>query len=364
MVNAGAVYCMNDYNNFEWWTNNDENTPNFDKAPVWYPPKVPDLLEEVHKKNVTHIKSPFHHLRYPHEFKNKEYYKYNECVDEEPTDSPKEPVSEPFSPTQETRNLNVQLQAPRRRVQTYREYFDKKSLRKRIYDGEIAFYDDFVEMEIARDYCRIFDKPFNVPRHDWGGENYFFGEKIVDEALETQEEDEIPVASEPSSRTEVEPVAPKLKECDLKIMSSTNLSETKKRELLKGEIPSLFSTQGEFVKKKKDKWISFHNLRTYAYMIDSVTRCPPLHVQMQNILQTGWKSQSKNSFYYEDSTSSETFQDPYSLTKEQIEQANSILKERKNPVSDEIPDVNKLVKIKKYSINENCSTVGGGRYQI
>lgn len=349
---------MNDFTNLEWWENHEAKTVDNVEEPLWSPPKLPNLLEAVHKRNVTHIKSPFHHLRYPHEFKTKEYYKYKECVDEKPADSPEEPIPEP--PVVETKKLNVQLEPPRQHNHAYLEYFKKKSLRKRIYDGEVAFYEDYVEAEIARDYCRLFGKPFRVPRHDWGGENYFFGEKVIDQELETQR-DEIQEEAEPP--VEIEPVTPKLRDCDLRIMSSTNLSETKKQELLKGEIPSLFPAQQEFVQRKKNRWISFHNLRTHAYMIDSVTKCPLLHVQLQKTLQTGWKSQPKKSLHYHETVEPEPV-NPYALTREQIERANAILKERMTPVPEDIPDVGKLVKSKKYGINENCSTVGGGRYLV
>lgn len=55
---------------------------------------------------------------------------------------------------------------------------EKKSLRQRIYDGEVMFYEDYIEQLAVKDYEHFFKKPYEIKRKDEGGKNYFYGKKL------------------------------------------------------------------------------------------------------------------------------------------------------------------------------------------
>ncbi|UKK01343.2 hypothetical protein MACK_002156 [Theileria orientalis] len=354
----------NEETEVKWWEEpEDSEEPGPDYS--WSPPKVVDLVRNVHINRTTHIKAPFHHRRYPYEFKTKEYFKYKADTNDKlkDTETPANEGAKTEKDSSDKPKMNVELNPVKREDPTYRRLFKNKSLRQRIYDGEVFFYDDYLEYNIAKDYCRLFGRPFDIPRQDWGGQNFHFGKKIPDRRLD---EEQVEILKRDTIRSLVKEEANEVSETDALIMSSNYLDDFKRNELLKGEIPSLFENSSSVIKQRprKDRWVSFHNLKNYGLMIDSVTKCPLIHVQLQSAFQVGWNPHLKSTVLDQSEALDGKAVDPYSVSEEQMEKVRAALSEKKKVVEEPLPDITKLFKSKSYGINENCYTIGGGRYRI
>lgn len=204
-----------------------------------------------------------------------------------------------------------------------------------------------------------------MPRHDWGGGDFFFGEHVPSdhhkngpeldqegtEQKETAEPDEAPV---------------KHRQVDALILADTTLDPKKREELLNGEIGSIFSKMSfNAVRQRhpKDRLVSYHHLRTYACMIDSVTKCPLIHVELQSALKQGWSPEQESAKMQAKQRPASNVHDPYAVTPEQISRANDILASRRKPKMEASPMVNMLVS-RRRGLNKEAIQVGGGRYQV
>ncbi|UVC54305.1 hypothetical protein MACJ_003842 [Theileria orientalis] len=355
----------NEESEVKWWEepeDSEEPVPDYS----WSPPKVVDLVRNVHINRTTHIKAPFHHRRYPYEFKTEEYFKYKADADDKlnDTEKPAKEGAKSEKDGSDVPKMNLELNPVKREDPTYRKFFKNKSLRQRIYDGEVFFYDDYLEYNIAKDYCRLFRRPFDIPRQDWGGQNFHFGKKLPDRRLV---EEQVEILKRDSMRSMAKEEVNEMSETEALIMSSKYLDDFKRKELLKGEIPSLFENNSSVTKQRprRERWVSYHNLKNYGLMIDSVTKCPLIHVQLRSAFQMGWNPHPKSSILdqSEAHTNGKTV-DPYLVSEEQMEKVRAALSEKKKVVEEPLPDITKLFKSKNYGINENCYTIGGGRYRV
>uniref|UniRef100_A0A3B0NAQ6 Chromosome segregation (SMC) protein, putative n=1 Tax=Theileria annulata TaxID=5874 RepID=A0A3B0NAQ6_THEAN len=413
----------------------------------WEPPKNIDILYNIHKNRTTHIKKPFHYKQFPYQYKNYYYYQY--------TNTNKELELNELNSNE---IIDIELNT---KSKLNLPNSTNKNIKQKIFNHQLYFYEDFIEYNIIKDYCKLFNKSFNIPRQDWASPYHFFlksipintqttngntkGANIGTVGTNTLDPTTVdPNTQDPNTldHTTVDPTTQNTN-IELNINELRYIDDIKKKELLYGEIPQLFDRSGLIrLKQKKDCWISYHNLKNYALMIDSVTKCPLLIVQSKKFLQQGWYDMSTNTkgtgkganstamectmgkganfmgmectmgkganstaiectmgkganFMGTECTTGKgtPFGDKvapfgagtkgvgegtvavgastvtvdmskYNVKKEIIEEMKRILKERKEKKEEELPDVTKLFKSKSYGINENCYTIGGGRYHI
>ncbi|CDR96605.1 hypothetical protein, conserved [Babesia bigemina] len=349
-----------------WWEEEETKGGEIPAAEAWeHPPRHQCLLETIHKLNDTHIRSPFLYTRYPHEYKSEAYALYHQPgAQSKKSEHPKEQSSPKQSDDPQRRRVNIEL-TPVKRPEACTK--PRKSLRERLEDGEVVFYEDYVEREIARDYCRLFGRPFSVPRHDWGGGDFFFGEHVptvtsVPKEVPRQDEDD--KLSEKSAESVEDPV--KHRQVDALILSDTSLDPAQRQEMLDGKIANLYSALPSGATRQrhpKDRLVSYHHLRTYAYMIDSVTKCPLIHVELQSALQQGWSPERETAKLQPRTRTLQPPKDPYTVTPEQLARANEILAGRRKIKADSSKDVKVMVSRRQAAQKETVQ-VGGGRYEV
>ncbi|GIX61758.1 chromosome segregation protein [Babesia caballi] len=364
-----------------WWEEEQPAPRRAVAEDTWehLPPPPDCLLETVHRLNDTHIRSPFLYARRPHEYKSEAYALYRRPVppkereneprctitpiadsgDAEAAARPPEATEEPIR-----RRVNIELSPVKSQAVASEP---RKTLRERLRDGEVVFYEDFVEREIARDYCRLFGQPFSVPRHDWGGGDFFFGE-YVPPLANARKDAAVPDDEDAPSEATVEPVEVPVKhrEVDSLILADATLDPKQRQELLDGEIGSLYSCiPSSAVRQRhpKDRLVSFHHLRTYACMIDSVTKCPLIHLELQSALQQGWSPEQETVKLQATPKTGQGPPDPYAVTPEQVAQAKEILASRLKPKVASSSKVN-LTMSRRQAANKEVVQVGGGRYEV
>ncbi|GFE52936.1 chromosome segregation protein, putative [Babesia ovis] len=352
-----------------WW----DEEPSAPSRPVeeqWaHPPPRTRLQEAINRQRGTHIVSPFKYLRYPHEFKTEAYERYQAPAPSDDKGGPETVQEVAFhdphpstGPT--TKNVNIELR-PVKQPETISK--PRKSLRERLRDGEVVFYEDYVEREVTRDFCRLFQRPFPVPRHDWGGGDFFFGEYVPTETT-TKNDRTATVDTDGLSEATAEPADAPVKnnQVDALINADTSLTPAQRQELLNGDIVSLFSTiPSGAVRQRhpKDRLVSYHHLRTYACMIDSVTKCPLIHVELKSALQQGWLPEREIAKLETKPRIKERPPDPYNLTPEQIARANEILASRRKPAISQPRNV-KITASRRQGARKEVVQVGGGRYEV
>nr|BAN65747.1 conserved hypothetical protein [Babesia bovis] len=332
----------------QWW--DDDPVAVTQPRDEWIdPPPRPRLNNRVNRLIGTHLVSPIKHGTH--------FDKGDDLID------PPEPAAK-GNEEQPKRRVNIELRPVKQAESPTKP---RKSLRERLRDGEVVFYEDFVEREITRDFCRLFQRPFPVPRHDWGGGDFFYGEHVPSvKDIGT----EIPPAFDIENLSEAtaEPVEAPVRNShvDALIKADSSITPAHREELINGEIPSLYSTlpTGSVRQRHpKDRLVSYHHLRTYACMIDSVTKCPLIHVELKAALQQGWLPQREIAKLEPKSRTKEPPPDPYAVTPEQVERANEILASRRKPVVSQPRNMN-IVASRRQGARKEPVQVGGGRYEV
>ncbi|VWU52275.1 apical exonemal protein [Hepatocystis sp. ex Piliocolobus tephrosceles] len=256
----------------------------------------------------------------------------------------------------------------------------KKSLRQRIYDNEAIFYSDYIEQEAAKDYEWLFKKPYKIKRKDEGGKYYFYGKKL----LMNEEEDiyrkyynlddeyfikklqlkkemdkkqkkantnnKIKIKEHIKSRNEYEQlsydekkyiqyVINKYEYTDIDVYDfykknkniiKSNLSQTKKEELLFGKMPDIIlPRKDKKLKSLPHSYVELYYLNTYANFIDSMFKCPYIYTAIDAELGKYWKTndQELNKYIKTEKVTKPNKKDIlYSVTKEQLEKSSNKLK--------------------------------------
>ncbi|CRG96423.1 conserved Plasmodium protein, unknown function [Plasmodium gallinaceum] len=293
---------------------------------------------------------------------------------------------------------------------------EKKSLRKKIYDGEVMFYEDYLEQVAARDYQYFFKKPYKIKRKDEGGKYYFYGRKIEmneDEDLyrkyygyddeyflkkmQLNEKSKKKVGNnlkkkkekeEESLEKEYEKLNHKDKNFILKIKEENeiknlniynfytknkniifdkNLSEIKKKELLNGYIPDIiFPVNNRKTKHPKNCTVLFSRLNTYAKFLEDLLICPYIHNAIDAELGKYWKTNENDNIkkLKTEKIKKGYKKDIYSVTKEQLEKSNEKLKNllEKEKENDKNLKVSLNFKIQKEE--RESKSICNGRYMI
>ncbi|CRH00244.1 conserved Plasmodium protein, unknown function [Plasmodium relictum] len=291
----------------------------------------------------------------------------------------------------------------------------KKSLRKKIYDGEVMFYEDYIEYVAARDYEYFFKKPYEIKRKDERGKYYFYGKK-----MEMEEDEDIYrkyygyddeyflkrmlLNERPKKKVETNLEKKKKKEESLEkkyeklndkdktfmlkikenemhnlgihtfytknknIICDKNLSEIKKKELLNGYIPDIIlPVNNRKTKHPKNCTIPFSRLNTYAKFLEDLLVCPYIHNAIDAELGKYWKTNENDNIkkLKTEKIKKGYKKDIYFVTKEQLEKSNEKLK---NLLKNEENENDKNLKIslnleiqKTERVNKS---VCNGRYMI
>ncbi|KAK2197955.1 hypothetical protein BdWA1_000959 [Babesia duncani] len=257
--------------------------------PRWREPRRLNLLAAVNECNGSHLRAGIFERRFPVEFKSDAYHRYKDYSASAPAPSAAGEVGVTWGASpgdvgsrRVVRPLRVEVARagppPER---------SGRDIAGRMERGELCFYDDYIEAQIAQDHCRLFKTPFVVPRHDWGGENYWFGRKIARKPPEEPDEFKSDLGNQSDSSETSSPFGACPRQVYDLILQATDIDNVQAQELLRGEIPSLFGPTGFGLQQlhPKDRLVSFYNLRTFGCMIDAVTRCPLIHMEVQNALQ-------------------------------------------------------------------------------
>lgn len=241
------------------------------------------------------------------------------------------------------------------------------------------YYEDYVEAEIARDYCRLFNRPFQIPRHDWGGEHYFFGQKLKYGNLKVPDKGNGSYISASHYADSNDIDHSSSMDCTLKekntcnrqvyklIMENNEIDAVKRDELIRGEIMNMFNTTStRWLRHRhpKDRLVSFCNLKTFACMVDSVTKCPLIHLEVQESLQQGWYKCQQIKETKE--VSQELKKDMYNVPEHVKSKIQEILKERLKAKQEAKHGLSLVAPKPKRGSQEKkpTCTVGGGRYEI
>ncbi|SOV15951.1 conserved Plasmodium protein, unknown function [Plasmodium sp. gorilla clade G2] len=294
----------------------------------------------------------------------------------------------------------------------------KKSLRQRIYDGEVMFYDDYIEQLAVKDYEHFFKKPYEIKRKDEGGKNYFYGKK-----LEMNEEEDIyrkfygfddeyflnkfklkdKFAEKEKNMEEKQKKRNEEKilerQCGKKLtyedrqfifniieenqlqdnsiykyymknkcIFDKNLPEFKKKELLCGYIPDIILPANvRKVKHPKNCGVPLSSLHIYAQFIHELFKCPYIYNAIDVELGKYWKTNDNEllNIMKSEKIKKGYKKDIYTATKEQLEKSSEKLKNLLK--NDEVQGDTK----KKFTINfkmpkkeKTNIVVSKGRYII
>ncbi|CDU17904.1 apical exonemal protein, putative [Plasmodium yoelii] len=297
---------------------------------------------------------------------------------------------------------------------------NKKSLREKIYDGEVMFYDDYIEQLAAKDYERFFKKPYEVKKIDEGGKYYFYGKKLImdknediyrkynnynDEYFikklqlyETKKkkkkknlEDEKKDKQKQNQEKILEMECQKLDYTDQKFIqeikdenrskniniykfykNNINIFEKKipdiiKKELLYGHIPDIILPANiRKTKHPQNCTVPLSSLYAYAQYIDDMFKCPYIYTAIDAELTKYWKTNENDII---NNIKSEKIKksykkDIYSVTKEQLEQYSKLNKLYDNNKYTNIQDINLSFNFKLQKKERKNETVSNGRYVI
>ncbi|CAD2104729.1 apical exonemal protein, putative [Plasmodium vinckei] len=296
----------------------------------------------------------------------------------------------------------------------------KKSLREKIYDGEVMFYDDYIEQLAAKDYERFFRKPYEVKNIDEGGKYYFYGKKLImdknediyrkynnynDEYFikklqlyETKKkkdkknlENKIKEKQKQNQEKILELECQKLDYTDRKFIqeikdenksknlniykfykNNKNIFEKKipdiiKKELLYGYIPDIILPANvRKTKHPQNCTVPLSSLYAYAQYIDDMFKCPYIYTAIDAELTKYWKT-SENEII--NSIKSEKIkksykQDIYAVSKEQLEKYSKFNKPYDNNKHTNIQDIISSFNFKLQKKERKTETVCNGRYVI
>ncbi|GAB66646.1 hypothetical protein PCYB_094300 [Plasmodium cynomolgi strain B] len=297
---------------------------------------------------------------------------------------------------------------------------EKKSLRKKIYDGEVIFYEDYVEQQAAKDYERFFKKPYQVKKKDEGGKYYFYGKKldmnehediyrkyynlddeffirrmqlkeVINKKKEKNVKEEEKKEEEEKKKLQKEYAKLSFKDQNfiVKIKEENNLEsylstykfykknknifekdlpEIKKKELLFGLIPDIILPANvRKTKHPKNCLVPLSSIHTYANFIDDLFKCPYIYTAIDAELGKYWKTNENEVI---NNIKSEKIKkgykkDIYSVTKEQLQSSSEKLKNLLNGEEKEgKKTVNVTINFKIPKKENKTKTVCKGRYVV
>ncbi|KMZ80336.1 hypothetical protein PVIIG_03240 [Plasmodium vivax India VII] len=314
---------------------------------------------------------------------------------------------------------DLKIWIPQNEQERRKQGKEKKSLRKKIYDGEVMFYEDYVEQQVAKDYERFFKKPYQVKKKDEGGKYYFYGKKLdmsehediyrkyynLDDEFfikRMQLREEINKKKEKNVKEEKKEEEEKKKfqkeytklsfkdqnfivkikeENNLESYLSTykfykknknifekDLPEVKKKELLFGQIPDIILPANvRKTKHPKNCLVPLSSLHTYANFIDDLFKCPYIYTAIDAELGKYWKTNENEVI---NSIKSEKIKkgykkDIYSVTTEQLESSSAKLKNLLNSEEKEGKKAaNVTINFKIPKKENKTKTVCNGRYVV
>ncbi|SOV80299.1 conserved Plasmodium protein, unknown function [Plasmodium reichenowi] len=295
---------------------------------------------------------------------------------------------------------------------------EKKSLRQRIYDGEVMFYEDYIEQLAVKDYEHFFKKPYEIKRKDEGGKNYFYGKKLemnkeediyrkfygFDDAYflkKIQLKNKSPQKEKNKEEKQKKRNEEKIleRQCGKKLsyedkkfilniieenqlqdnsiykyymqnkcIFDKNLPEFKKKELLCGYIPDIILPANvRKVKHPKNCGVPLSSLHIYAQFIHELFKCPYIYNAIDVELGKYWKTNENEllKIMKSEKIKKGYKKDIYTATKEQLEKSSAKLKILLK--NDEVRDDTR----KKFTINfkmpkkeKTNLVVSKGRYII
>ncbi|KJP90262.1 hypothetical protein AK88_00110 [Plasmodium fragile] len=314
---------------------------------------------------------------------------------------------------------DLKIWIPQNEQEGQKQVKEKKSLRKKIYDGEVMFYEDYVEQQVAKDYELFFKKPYQVKKKDEGGKYYVYGKKLdmnehediyrkyynlddefflrrmqLKEEIKKKKEKNVKQEKKEEEekkkfQKEYEKLSFKDQNFIVKIKEENNLQsylstykfykknknifekdlpEIKKKELLFGQIPDIILPANvRKTKHPKNCVVPLSSLHTYANFIDDLFKCPYIYTAIDAELGKYWKTNENEVIK---NIKSEKIKkgykkDIYSVTKEQLESSSAKLKNLLNR------DEQESTKVTKVTINFNIpkkenktKTVCNGRYVV
>ncbi|CAA9988397.1 conserved Plasmodium protein, unknown function [Plasmodium knowlesi strain H] len=314
---------------------------------------------------------------------------------------------------------DLKIWIPQNEQERQKKVKEKKSLRKKIYDGEVMFYEDYVEQQVAKDYERFFKKPYQVKKKDEGGKYYLYGKKLdmnehediyrkyynlddeffirrmqLNEEINKKKEKNVKEEKKEEEekkkfQKEYEKLSFKDQEFIVKLKEENNfesylstykfykknknifeqdLPEIKKKELLFGQIPDIILPANvRKTKHPKNCLVPLSSLHTYAKFIDDLFKCPYIYTAIDAELGKYWKTNEKEVM---NNIKSEKIKkgykkDIYSVTKEQLESSSAKLR---NLLKSEDTEGKKAANINinfKIPKKENkMKTVCNGRYVV
>ncbi|SBT71470.1 apical exonemal protein, putative [Plasmodium malariae] len=382
-----------------------------------------ELYKNFKKKNnvKSYNKLPVHAYKFPKNTKNanfdelKREFIYNQLNKEAEKDNGKNEMNNENLNYYEG-NLKILIPKDEKRQRGIIKK-EKKSLREKIYDGDVMFYEDYIEQLAAKDYEYFFRKPYEIKRKDEGGKYYFYGKKMpmelnediyrkfynlddeyfikkldIKEKLhknvkkdvekEKKEEKEKILEKEYQKLSyEDRNFIQKIKEENHMQMLATykfykknknifekNLPEIKKKELLFGHIPDIIlPANTRKTKHPKNCTVPVSSLHTYAKFIDDLFKCPYIYTAIDEQLGKYWKTNENEVIQ---NIKSEHIKkgykkDIYSATKEQLQVTSEKLKNLlKNEESANNKNMNFTVKFKIQKKENKNKTVCNGRYVI
>ncbi|GAW81138.1 hypothetical protein, conserved [Plasmodium gonderi] len=371
-------------------------------------------------------KLPVYAYRYPPNFKNANFDELKtEYLYDEINKSCKEGKSGEEKKNGKRENAifyegNLKLWIPRDDEQVRQQEKEKKSLRKKIYDGEVMFYEDYIEQQAAKDYEYFFKKPYEIKKKDEGGKYYFYGKKLYmsehediyrkyynlddeyfikrlqlyeelkeNKLKNVEKEEEKKKEKEKEFQKEYEKLSFKDQNFIVKIKEENNLEsflstykfykknkcifeknipEIKKKELLYGHIPDIILPANiRKTKHPKNCIVPLSSLHTYANFIDDLFKCPYIYTAIDAELGKYWKT---NENEVVNNIKSEKIKkgykkDIYAVTKEQLEKSNEKLKKLiQNEEHENKKSTNVTLNFKIPKNENKKKVVSNGRYII
>ncbi|PFH36017.1 hypothetical protein BESB_056680 [Besnoitia besnoiti] len=246
-------------------------------------------------------------------------------------------------------------------------------LRRLMKEGKLLFKSDLEERQYATDYEQLMCQPFHPPRRDWGGYEYYASisldkednKPLIDELLD--EEDFERDARQRLKKEEEEELRNAEAEKERKkVIRMSQDKVIKFLEMAEGELPNLFQGSQRSRKKKHPKncIVPFNRLKAHAEVIESITRCPFLQMDMERALCQGWRQRGCRRTQIKHMESPRGIPpDKYALTAEVMQKAANKLRVAIGDALD--PVAVSAVKPKRLDRQaEPEKKLGGGRYAV
>ncbi|EUD67217.1 hypothetical protein C922_02367 [Plasmodium inui San Antonio 1] len=314
---------------------------------------------------------------------------------------------------------DLKIWIPQNEQERGKQVKEKKSLRKKIYDGEVMFYEDYVEQQVAKDYERFFKKPYQVKRKDEGGKYYFYGKKLdmnehediyrkyynlddeffirrmklkeeINKKKETNVKEEKKHEEEKKKfQKEYAKLSFKDQNFIVKIKEENNLEsylstykfykknknifekdlpEIEKRELLFGQIPDIILPANvRKTKHPKNCLVPLSSLHTYANFIDDLFKCPYIYTAIDAELGKYWKTNENEVINHIKSEKIKKGykKDIYTVSREHLESSSAKLKNLLGSEDKEgKKESNVTINFKIPKKENQTKTVCNGRYVV